>query len=143
MIKVTNILICLAAAVYMFMELTYGAANIGAEIPVGCVRKTLSINYGRMKDAYCFVLCLFTFECLVLVSSVVYNRILRTRLSFGKTLCDIVAGVRLVVDVCGIILVVVSLVASAVLTSGAKSFRFIDENGKSMLLVRDFESEQE
>ena len=143
MIKVMNVLICALAATYMFMSFPHEAACAGVDIPAGCVRKTLDVNYGRMKDAYDFVLYLFAFECLALVSSVAYNCFLRSRLAFGEELCATVAGFRLVVDVGVIIIVALLIVGEAIIMHEVKSFKVVDENGNSTMLVRDINSEQE
>lgn len=143
MIKVMNVLICALAAAYMFMGFPHDAACAGVDIPAGCIRKTLDVNYGRMMDAYNFVLYLFAFECLVLVSSVAYNCFLRPRLSLGEKLCAAMAGFRLVVDVGGIIIVALLIVGEAIITHEVKSFKLVDENGNSTMLVRDLDSEQE
>lgn len=143
MIKVMNVLICALAATYMFMSFPHDATCAGVDIPAGCIKKMLDINYGRMKDAYNLVLYLFAFECFVLVSSAVYNCFLRSRVLLGEKFCATVAGFRLVVDVGVIIIVALLIVGEAIIMHEVKSFKVVDENGNSTMLVRDINSEEE
>ena len=143
MIKVLNVLICLCAAVYMFVRFKQGAGVMEIDIPSEYFRDSLNRRSASMCELYNFVLCLLCFECLTLVLPKIFDRFLKEHFSFVKRICSTLPYLRFFADVCCIFVSFVLVSFVYLLSNERKSFEYVDAKGNSTILVRDFGSAQE